>query len=1205
LADGWADALLVVDEPQPANQSACLTPNGLCTINSTGIPQRTYDGSSGHPNIFQGEYGSNTLTWRGIPFDPPGTSTTRVFRFTNLRVATPAAGGTVEVLVSLSSGQVPVDILKSLQSVAIAQIPIATTVSGAESSGGRLSKFVVNVSEQFANVLKSNSSSGAALSPGQSQPGGVSHEFETGFYNPNLFASLRGNLSFAGLPDNGTRVRVRLNSVPAGASISAPLSVAFGAASSARLIAADTNGIGPYTPSTSTGLLSDKGVVTAIYEITQSSATASEILAIPFTVTYANGAPFVQSLSGDVGLAPVHPSQTADAGPIPRFNNALQFTATAPREPLSFITASLPNGALGTPYTQTLETAGGLLPHIFSSVPLIPAPGLTLGTTGILSGTPTTIGTFTFAVTARDSTQAFATKQFSLTIGGAGSLLQTSASKLDFSSTLGGSAPPLQTIRVTSSQPGQAFLVTVDSGSAGSPAPSWIQVTPTTGTLPGLLTVSVNQNNLPEGTYSARIRISIPANPNLQPNDITITMVVKTVAPKLESSVPLWTFATPTTSPGKRVGSLLLRNAGGGGGLPFTTAILQRSSWITSITPASGTAGPLGTPIHINIDSTGLAEGIYRDVIRFTSAFNIVEVPVLLRITPAGPHIDVSPAGVRFSMRQGARSLAVREIRVLDHDALASISWTAALIRGSEYFDLAINTTTTPGATGTVKLSTKPETVNLAPGSYYGLLRIAPTGSAAAARYVVAVLQVNPAAQAPELDFDTGGLVFTAFTGSQQSRRVVTLNAATQNAVSYQAAASMLDGANWLSVSPGTGTITSAQSVALTITVDPRTLRAGIYRGEVTVATSGNSQTLAVLLIVSDAASEQVSSKVRAAACSPDRMAVGPTALANNFTVPAGWPATLTVEVRDNCGAAISNATVVARFSNGDPPMTLDPDDLSGTYSNTWQPGTALEQTNVTISALNADFPEARATLVGSVQANNVPTLARGGVLHNLDPKKPGGLLSPGLVAQVYGTDLATATEGTFVPLPTLYKGTSVLVGAYEAPIFYVNPGQLNVQLPSELAPNQTYPILVTVNGAITIPDLIDVVAVQPGVAAFSDGKLVAQHSNYVLVDAQNPAKRGEFLIMYLVGLGATNPPVATGALSPGIEPLGRPTAPATVTIDGAPAEVVFSGLTPSGIGLFQINFKVPDNARLNVPLEVLVRQGGYTANVSTLTVVQ
>jgi uncharacterized protein (TIGR03437 family) len=92
---------------------------------------------------------------------------------------------------------------------------------------------------------------------------------------------------------------------------------------------------------------------------------------------------------------------------------------------------------------------------------------------------------------------------------------------------------------------------------------------------------------------------------------------------------------------------------------------------------------------------------------------------------------------------------------------------------------------------------------------------------------------------------------------------------------------------------------------------------------------------------------------------------------------------------------------------------------------------------------------------------------------------------------------------------------------------------------------------------------------------------------------------------MYLVGLGATNPAVATGAASPSTVPLGQPTNAVTMTIDGSPVTPAFIGLTPGGVGLFQINFHVPSNARLNEPLQVIVRQSGYAAKTTTLTVAQ
>jgi hypothetical protein len=256
LADGWADALLVIDEPQPASQLACSTANGFCPINSTGIPARTYDGSFGHPNVFQGQFGGTILSWANVPFDPPGAGGTRTLRFTNLRIAAPQAGGSFSVTVS-ATGQLTIPITTPTRTVANAQAPISVSATGAESSGGRLSKFVVNTVEQFANVLKPNSAAGAGSSP-QSGPGGVTDGFETGFYNPNLVASIRGNLAYAGLPDTGTRVRVRMSSVSGLVTVSAPLSVNFGSNGLARLVVADANGLGSYVAAQTTALPNDK-----------------------------------------------------------------------------------------------------------------------------------------------------------------------------------------------------------------------------------------------------------------------------------------------------------------------------------------------------------------------------------------------------------------------------------------------------------------------------------------------------------------------------------------------------------------------------------------------------------------------------------------------------------------------------------------------------------------------------------------------------------------------------------------------------------------------------------------------------------------------------------------------------------------------------------------------------------------------------------
>ncbi|MBI4548082.1 MAG: putative Ig domain-containing protein [Ignavibacteriae bacterium] len=78
--------------------------------------------------------------------------------------------------------------------------------------------------------------------------------------------------------------------------------------------------------------------------------------------------------------------------------------------------STLPNGTVGTSYSQTLTATGGTIPYTFTVSSGTLPNGLTLSTSGLLSGTPTTIGTFTFTVTATDAQGCSGSRAYSLTI---------------------------------------------------------------------------------------------------------------------------------------------------------------------------------------------------------------------------------------------------------------------------------------------------------------------------------------------------------------------------------------------------------------------------------------------------------------------------------------------------------------------------------------------------------------------------------------------------------------------------------------------------------------------------------------------------------------------------------------------------------------------------------------------------------------------
>ena len=84
----------------------------------------------------------------------------------------------------------------------------------------------------------------------------------------------------------------------------------------------------------------------------------------------------------------------------------------------SVTTATLPNGIVGTAYSQALAASAGTTPYTWSvSVGVLPG-GLALSATGIISGTPTTVGTFNFTVRVTDAAGGTGVKALSITVTG-------------------------------------------------------------------------------------------------------------------------------------------------------------------------------------------------------------------------------------------------------------------------------------------------------------------------------------------------------------------------------------------------------------------------------------------------------------------------------------------------------------------------------------------------------------------------------------------------------------------------------------------------------------------------------------------------------------------------------------------------------------------------------------------------------------------
>jgi uncharacterized protein (TIGR03437 family) len=878
-------------------------------------------------------------------------------------------------------------------------------------------------------------------------------------------------------------------------------------------------------------------------------------------------------------------------------------------EPLQFLSeAQLPPAIAGQAYVTAIQAQGGVPPYSFSLTGPGPA-GFRLTLDGLLSGTPAAPGALRFPIQVADQLGKTARRDFDLAVAAAGAPFQTSVSEISFSAAMGGDAPPSQSVAITAADGQQrAYAITLDSVSAAglrAAAPPWLRVDPADGTIPTRVTVTPDPSGLSPGRYAARMTVSAPNNAALQPAVVGVSLTVANQGPQLEAPTSPLEFVAHIDEPGRQSQFVSLRNRGGGGPIDFTAAVVGRSPWIRSVSPAAGQTSP-GAAVHVDvqIDTTGLAVGRYRDAIRFTTSGGTVEVPVVAFVSAPGAQLDLSVEGVRFRIREGNTISTQRLVDVINRGAQGTaVRWTATIVRGEEFLDIPVNTgIAVPGDPATLAVRLKPAAAALPAGASYGLIRVADPAAQHSPKYVTVVVEVASAAAPALLDFDSAGAVLVAAPGSPQPRTAAFLiGASSQAPVPFQAVASPVTGDGWLSVSPASGMVSSMASVPVTVTARATNLTAGVYRGEVVLARGAAVVSLNVTFIVAEAVVPPAArSAGRAAGCEPGQLALTHSGLPNNFSVPAGWPATLIVQLHDNCGRAVTSAAMTASFSNGDPVVSLEGDG-TGVFSAVWQPVTAMNQVNITVRASAAGFAPASALLIGGVAPNTVPTLARGGTVHNL---KPGGALSPGVIAQVFGSAMAAGTGSTgAAPLATNFQGTSVIIGDQRVPLYYVSPGQLVVQVPTELRNvNQHYPVIVAANDVLTVPDRVWVAPLEPGVAAFPDGALIAQHADFSLVTPENPARRGEFLVMYLVGLGATTPPVPSGAPSP-LSPLAVPVVSPSLSIDGQPAQIVFAGLTPGFAGLFQINFQVPADARLGEPLDVVVRQGDAASNVTKLTV--
>ena len=218
--------------------------------------------------------------------------------------------------------------------------------------------------------------------------------------------------------------------------------------------------------------------------------------------------------------------------------------------------------------------------------------------------------------------------------------------------------------------------------------------------------------------------------------------------------------------------------------------------------------------------------------------------------------------------------------------------------------------------------------------------------------------------------------------------------------------------------------------------------------------------------------------------------------------------------------------------------------------------------------------------------------------------------LTAGALMTIFGVNLSNNVHGNAafgqVPLPTTLGGSRVLINGTAIPLFNViniqGTEQINAQVPFELAGQQNVNITIDNGRGISAPVQVAVAAAQPGIF-LQDGIVGAflHGADNSVVTGSKPASAGEVVVVFCTGLGAVTPPGTTGALASSTTLSNTNIAP-TVSVGGANANVAFSGLAPALVGLYQINFTVPQSTPSG-RLDVLVSANGVASNTAKLPV--
>jgi uncharacterized protein (TIGR03437 family) len=229
------------------------------------------------------------------------------------------------------------------------------------------------------------------------------------------------------------------------------------------------------------------------------------------------------------------------------------------------------------------------------------------------------------------------------------------------------------------------------------------------------------------------------------------------------------------------------------------------------------------------------------------------------------------------------------------------------------------------------------------------------------------------------------------------------------------------------------------------------------------------------------------------------------------------------------------------------------------------------------------------------VYLNAAPAISPAGIINAAGPT-PDGSVAPGSIISIYGQNLASTTAiGPTDPLPQTIGNVTISVNNILMPLIFVSAGQINAQVPVELAPG-AYTLTVQSLGQAPVSGTFTVSRNAPGIFTQPNAQNIplgaALHQDGSLITMSSPARRKEIVSFYGTGIGPLDQPVIDGFPAP-LTPLMPAADTVTITAGGVTVPATWAGAAPTLVGTDIVQLQIVDAIPSATTIDVVVTVNG------------